>query len=168
MQKSLESMFWLLAFLVLAIVTAFVAGQTVKPPTGREDFPPLAFWVCFFSACAAVFLFVGCMIEAQKLRDSLSKDAMRQIAELRTSEMIAKETIPDFAVDRRWLKELEQAFDRQSHSYALWEGADPLQKAEHEHEHERICKQDKFRVLMRAAQLARGVRLPPQVTMKDD
>lgn len=73
--------------------------------------------------------------------------------------------IPQDAIDRRWLKELETAFDAQAYQPHVWEDMDPRERARHQAEAE--SRRWTFRTIMQHARAARGVRLPPEVTVRE-
>lgn len=71
--------------------------------------------------------------------------------------------IPQDAVDRQWIKEIEEAYN--SYNYQNY-GADPLAQAKIQIN--QADKHTKIVTLLYAAKAARGIRLPKQVTIRSD
>lgn len=73
------------------------------------------------------------------------------------------DTIPQDAIDRQWIKELETAYNTY---VSIWPDANPLWQANMQIA--QTDKDNKIRILISSAKNAKGVRLPKPVTARSD
>lgn len=129
------------AFIIIAVVTAIVKQDTI--------------YVIIAASCLIFsgLFWLSSYDRAIELRDWINP----------AKEEEFKNVIPQDAIDRQWIKEIEKAYDSYNYAYG---NTDPLTQAKMIIS---IQEKDlKIRTLISSAKVARGIRLPKNVTIRSD
>lgn len=128
-------------FIIAAVVTAIV-----KQDTGYII-------VAAFCSMISVLFWLSSYDRAIELRDWINP----------AKEEEFKNIIPQDAIDRQWIKEIEETYNSYNYPYG---NNDPLTQAKMSIS---IQEKDlKIRTLISSAKTARGIRLPKNVTIRSD